>query len=583
MKTNFTKPEIGKKTATSITFSQRSTCQVVIYRFKQRDITKMNVLNVSKEKPFSGNTSSAEGNVEIDTPILIRNDVIRCNISKDKGTSSGNFSLTLKRGKEVKDKVVQTKDVDYLKIIHPGDWIMIYIKKNGRISDEEMGSMSDKSGLKFLGVIENVRYLELDDPGKAAPKLEYVVTGRDFGKVFENDVFFNPIVNNKTIQTILGGQFLTDGKNTVKGDNRANLDKFTPDFVIKSLVSFYLGGKVSSLNANNQAWYIPANLTKIFKPKEKIKSGGSSFIDILDTTRIGLHNYDANQVFKKATDLPGATLIKALPASGTVWSILQFMSNSALNEMFTELVKDSSGNLNPALVHRQMPFSNKPNAETNAFFLNKRPADQGGNSSDVKDIVSDGEKTMFVDLPRYVIQSSAIRQKNIGKSEHERLNHIMVVPKVDAQVFDILYAVAYNIPSVQRYGLKSLQTQTSYVMKSGEGFIKYLLRCVNLLTDWFFTSHQLFNGTLILDGADTHLELGTNLYISDINQLFHIEGYTHTYEIQEDGRIVYNTEVRVSRGQVFKDRQSSFIGPSSIVTEPTTISTSVLEGSRNNA
>ena len=568
----------GKPTATSITASQRSACTVVFYRFSQTDITKIETLNVATDKSLAGGGArSNQGNLKTKERLIIRNDVVRCNFSKNKGSSSGSFSLTLKRGKEVKNGEVQPNDIDYLKAIHPGDWVMIYVKKSGTI---DIDSIKPDSGLKFLGVVENVRYLEIDDPNRAAPRLEYVVTGRDFGKVFENEIFFNPAVNNETIQTLLGAKFLTDGKNTIRGDNRASVGGYTPDRVIKNLVSFYLGGSFDSLNANNEVWYVPALLGRAFRPAAKIKNGGVSFVDILSTGKIGVHNHDRNNNFITAVPMPGAALIKSLPASGTVWGVLQFMQNAALNEMFTELSRDKSGNLQPTLVCRQMPFSNLAGNETNVFAANARSPAQGGKGTIINDRISEREKTYFVNLPKTTINSSKIKQKNVGKSEHERVNHVIVVPKVDSETYDVLYSAAFNVPSVQRYGLRSLQTQTSYILNPGEGIKNYLSRCVNLLMDWFFLSHQLFNGTVVIDGLNEHVELGTNLYIEDVKQLYHVEGYTHTYEIQDDSRIVYNIEFRVSRGQVFDfgTRKANFIGPSSANKEPTTITTSVLEG-----
>lgn len=580
MSFGFKNPRGGKPTATSITRSQRSSCEVVIYRFDQSDITKMEQLNVSNDKSISGGGSrSTQGNLDEQQRLVIRNDVIRCNISKNKGSSSGTFSLTLKRGKRVINGIVQEEDIDYTRVIHPGDWIMIYMKKSGTVN---INSTKDESGLKFLGVIENVRYIELDKPDKGSPRLEYIVTGRDFGKVFENDVYFNPIVNNQTIQSLLGVKFLTDGTSSVKGENRAITKGFTPDKVIKNLISFYLGGTVDSLNANNQTWYVPATLGNRFRPASKAKPK-VSFVDILDTTRVGLQKYDRNGNFTSAEALPGAALIKSLPSSGSVWSIMEFMQNAAVNEMYTELVTQPNGDLKPSLILRQYPFSNYPENETNSFTLHKRSPANGGKGSAMQDQISSGQKTFFVDLPFKRINSSDIKEKNIGKSDHERVNHLMIVPKIDSKTYDLLYGTILNVPSIQRYGLRSIQTQTSYVLGQGEGIKNFLKRCLNLLADWFFASHQLFNGTVITEGSDEHVEIGTNLYIEDIKQLYHIEGYTHTYQVLKDRKITYDTEYRVSRGQVFdrSSRKANFIGPSEASNEPTTITTSVLEGTRN--
>ena len=88
--------------------------------------------------------------------------------------------------------------------------------------------------------------------------------------------------------------------------------------------------------------------------------------------------------------------------------ILEFLQNSIANEMYTELVRDSRGNLQPSLVCRQVPFSNRPNQETNAFFQ----ARQFGTAA--AELPKNTDKTFITDLPRHTIISSDIKNKNVG-------------------------------------------------------------------------------------------------------------------------------------------------------------------------
>lgn len=571
MAANFKIGNKGKPTATTIRFSQRSTCEALFFSFDQTDITKIVPLNITKDRSLSGNAQQAsQGNLRTRKVLEVKSDIVKCTLNRNKGMSSGTFSMTLKR----RNKQLSSEN-DYVKLVHPGDWVMLYMKKSGKVS---LGKTDSKSGLKFLGIVESVQYVETDNPDKAAPELVYSISGRDFGKVFENELFFNPTVNNETIKTLLGVNFLADSKSSLRGDNRAIAAGFTPDSVVKNLVSFYLGGKFASLNANNQVWYVPQLLAQTFRPTEKIKSE-VSFVDILNTDKIGLHNYDTNRRLTGVGSLPGATILKSLPATGTVWSVLQFVQNAALNEMYTELSQDANGNLQPTLVMRQMPFSNHVSHEVSPFAANARSVSDGGNKTAIIDNIASNQKTYFTQLPQLVINSSNIKRKAVGKNDHERVNHVIVTPKIDSEVYDFLYATLYNVPSVQRYGLRSLQTQTSYILDPKQGVSSYLERCTYLLADWFFLAHHLFNGTILISGVDEHVEVGSNVYISDIQQLYHIEGYTHSYEVLQDGRIIYETELRVSRGQVVTDsKQAGFIGPSIMNKEATTISSNILEG-----
>ncbi|NIU02222.1 MAG: hypothetical protein GWN01_15370, partial [Nitrosopumilaceae archaeon] len=569
---NTNRTNSGKGNVTSIDRSQRSTCNIVIYRWDDTDITKLNSIDANGEKGYEGRgQGSISGNFNQRSRVVIKNDVVRANISKNKSSNAGTFSINLKKGKQVIRNQVQKEDIDYLDVIHPGDWVMIYIKKGGEV---DVNSLNQASGFKCLGIVKNVRYVEVDDPETGKPRLEYVVTGEDFGSVFNMDVFFNPLLNQDAAQLLLGAKFLTDSLDSVKGTDRPSPETgggFTPDSIIKKMIGFYLGGSrgdsnLDSLNITNQTWYVPPLLGQTFGSRIRNKSQGVSFVDILKTDRIGLHSYNRNGSFRGTKPLPGATFIKALPSSGSVWQIMSTMQNSIANEMFTELVADEDGNLRPSVVLRQVPFSNRP-GETNVFSTADRY-----NSNNAKEVPESFQKTYLVDLPRHSIVSSDIKNKNVGKSEHERINHVLVVPKIDVNAINQAYTAITNTPSIQRYGLKSYQGQTQYVADTRLGDPKKACKFfAHLLVDWFFLSHQFYNGTITIDGKDNHFQIGNNLYISDVGQLYHIEGYTHTFINNPEGSTEFTTELTVSRGQVFQNNQSKFIGPSRFKSEPTTV------------
>lgn len=561
---------------TPITTSQRSTCTVVFYRWANVDITKINLIQADSEK--INNATATSGNLEVNpNSVIVRNDVVRCSVTKNKSQNAGQFSVTLKRGKSVKGTQVLNNDVNYLDLIHPGDWAMIYMKKTGGKINTD--SVKSDSGLKMVGIVRNVRYVEVDDEQTGKPRLEYVITGDDFGAVFDSNIFFNPLINQKTASTLLGAKFLTDAMKSIKGSSRPAKDMikdFSPDKIVKRLVDFYLGANqpLDSTSSVNEAWYIPRNMAVKFRPETKNKKS-TAFTDILDKSKIGLHQY-INGELRSVKSLPGATYFKSLPSSGTVWAVLQYVQNAIANEMYTDLIKDSNGNLQPSLVLRQVPFSNKTGHETNVFTQSKKY----GSKAD--EIPQGHQKTFFTDLPRFEIVSSDIKEKNIGTSDFERLNHIIVVPKLDDSAnLDLAYSTAVNVPSVQRYGLKTYSGQTGYILSDSLGDpVKVCKYFLHLMMDWFFLGHHLYNGTITIDGPDEHISLGNNLFIKDIEQLFHIEGYNHVYEIFPTGEISYTTALTVSRGQLFKNNTAKFINGAANTTEPTTITTSVLEGVR---
>lgn len=578
-----------KDVATSITYSQKPSCAVTFYRWKDNrksQLLSQNLTNITSAISAINTITSLMD--FLDGPMVVDNDVIRVSVVNNKAASSGTFNITLKRGlKEPSGgSVLATgSPVNYLQSLNPGDWVMLYMKKSGPVDP-----MSTKvtSGLKMIGIIDSVRFVETTDPNTSAPKLEYLITGRSFGKVLETSIYFNPAAQTLPLAQVLGLEFNKDSKDSI-----SNVATKEPAAVIKRLVSFYFGGKEKITDLTNQVWYVPSSLFLTMRPGIALK-GKPSVVDILATDRIGLHKYttgigsmgaiagklnlnvlDNSPKFSSAGPLLGQTLVKAIPPSGTVWSVLQYLSNPGINEMFVDLAAKGD-NLVPALTVRQVPFSTKKSDKTNIYSLA---------SAFGEDLVSDSQKTFFSDLPRYTINASRILAKNVGKSDFERINHIVVVPRVDIKGQDLAFATITNVPSVNRYGLNMYQVETSYAIDSVDNFNSYCKKCASLLADWFFVSHLLYNGTIVIDGTDEFVELGTNLFIEDIQQLFHIEGYSHIYEVDANtGAVNYSTEFRVSRGQKFDVTTSKLDFIEGDLGKPnihSTVTSSVLENTRN--
>ena len=245
-------------------------------------------------------------------------------------------------------------------------------------------------------------------------------------------------------------------------------------------------------------------------------------------------------------------------------------------------MKIKNGRLVPSFQLRQVPYSSKSNSGT--YVYNRSPV------SALSSVVSNSEKTFLLDLPRHTIKSTDIKQKNVGTSDFERVNAVVVVPNIptgqESKPIQQAYAMALNGPSIQRYGLKLLQANTIYNYTTDVDFTQYVSKITSLVSDWFMTAHLLYNGTIVTDGTDEFVEIGTNLVVEDVNQLFHIEGISYMYEINPNtGNTIYNTEFRVSRGQLVNDNisKSDFIGsPVELSSDQgVTVTTTSLENIRN--
>ena len=548
---------------------QKPSCKIIIHRWSAPTLVGLEALNI-KSGDFFNNNKKQDLTRQALNNMFIDNDIVRCNIHKNKNSSSGGFSLVLKRGNAGDDgSPVNSNPIDYLKLINPGDWISIFMRKD---DDIKFTNAAD-SGLKMIGIIENVRLVEIDDPESGRPRLEYVVSGRDFGKIFENEIHYNPVIANDTgLQEILGISLLQQSSAQTGNKQKKAL---SPDQIVKSMVDFYLGGEGNTVASTNKVWFVPSTVSKL------VGGGNSkSFIKILDTSRVGLQKY-SNGKFSSAKPLLGKTFPLSLPFTGTVWGAMKQYSNPILNEMIVDLT-NKNGKLVPSFQIRQIPYSNKSNSAPYAY--NRSPG------SGLDALTANGDKTFMLDLPKHEIESTDVKQKNVGKSDFERVNAIIVTPNVSfgTQGNNIYqaYTMVLNAPSIQRHGLRIIKGNSIYTFDTTLTFEKYVAKATSLMTDWFMTAHLLYNGTIITDGTNEFVEVGQNLFIKDVKQLFHIEGISYMYEINpQDGNTIYNTEFRVSRGQLTDSNalKSDFIGvPVELQDDQgVTIITNALENIRN--
>src|SRR5690606_28847514 len=138
----------------------------------------------------------------------------------------------------------------------------------------------------------------------------YIVSGKDWGSIFDSQVFFNPSIS-KQAATLLGAKFIENSNLSVKGKQTTNVKKgISPDSAIKKLLGFYLGGTqnlapLDSLNVTNQVWFIPKLLSVLFKATLAEK-GPPSFFDILNLTYIGLQQFDLSGRVSTSPLLGGA-------------------------------------------------------------------------------------------------------------------------------------------------------------------------------------------------------------------------------------------------------------------------------------
>lgn len=494
---------------TALLNGARATCEAHFYRWEK---SPAQILKLDANAGFRGTFT----NNSKERPVMVvDNDIVRATVQKDKGSHSGQFTLVLKAGKigSNSDTFSKKSQIDYCAAVNPGDWVIIYMGK-------KTGTHITKSNIKMLAIVERVYLEEVDNPQTGIPSQVYVISGKDFGKVFETQLFSSPIMNSETATAFYGADFLSNSLTAVKGAKGIP----SPDEIMKALISYYYGGAFLQSNKEHELWYIPPSLAAFFGINIQTKTK-PSFIDIFDyQSLVGLQGPNGSVKGK----LPGQIVVRTLPTTGNIWQVLSYYSNAAINELFCDLEFTSQG-IKPALIFRQIPYS------------------VASGNLKVANPMGENERTFLHSLRKTTFNSSLLKKKAISKTDAERVNHIVVVPRADTP-FPQAYKSTINPPSVQQFGLRSLVVETGYAATTQQSFDAYCNNCVNLLTEWFFNSEDYYNGTISIEGLDTHVPIGTNIVIDDIGQLFHVEGYTHNYEQIPGGNISFTTDFSVIRG-----------------------------------
>ena len=254
--------------------------------------------------------------------------------------------------------------------------------------------------------------------------------------------------------------------------------------------------------------------------------------------------------------------------------------------MYTALRVNRDGRILPTLVVREKPFS------TNLFdyLLRKAPvftpktAKTEGNSSATKSVrkklseenreIDSARKeyqkiakanpeitkrTMYANVPRWVIDESVITNVSVRPSESRRINFVQVWGRSRAAEIlganlnqEIIKQAQFSVPNyvsddmdIKRHGLRADVTETNYdVVSSSFGTISHIL--CRQRADWLMNGHLKPFGSITLQGVQEPICEGDNCQVRGV--LFHIESVQHTCSLSPDGKKDFKTVLSVSNG-----------------------------------
>ena len=481
--------------------------------------------------------------------------------TRAKGSPVGTFEIVL----------APTKN--WVAEITAGSWCVI-LMSNQPITQDAL-TTADSSYVKMIGKIETVRAdVNIDDDG--ARHTSYIVSGSDWGYIFNTVLYIDnliaaandPINQGNAISVILQRYLTSDGgapqsfQVTNNLRNLLGIFGFNPDAITETK------DDINRLGKSVYDFLIPTEMARFFQfvdPTGDVNTSTklSDLIRIVDGKLTGSDTYTATN------EAAGFLDSFSLQGTNTFWQILLDNSNPTLNEMYNELRWTENG---PALTlyNRIKPFSfRSPSAYQKIIGQSVTSAQGSSVSSQVTSL-----RSPFKYVKTHTLDPVTVMSVNVGTNWRDKYNFIEIRPQDSS--FAVLgnwsaqKSQGFQPKAFNREGFRPLIVGTKQLPgPPGEPNFDLLTAWVQLMKEWYFDTHKLLNGTIVLRGTTEYIPVGDNIRFEaelltpthNINTgnvksnstnyiLAHVENVDNQFTVSDDGGRTYVTTIQFVRGVV---------------------------------
>lgn len=494
--------------------------------------------------------------------------------TKSKSNPAGSFELVLAPFK------------NWISTITSGSWCAI-LMSNKKITEASL-KKADPSMVKMVGKIETVR-CETRQVGDQR-QTRYLVSGTDWGHIFNNILYVENLlaaVNEPRLQgnsaavalrKALFGEGKTPQSFAVKDNLRSllnifgnNLDGFTE-----------AGQDINRLAKSTYDFMMPKEMVDFFEfvgPNNKSNKENiiTRVINLKTGRLIGQDKYDNHP------DSYGFIDPFSLQGTNTFWQVLLDNSNPVLNEMFNEIQWTTDGRPMLTLYNRIKPFSFRSTSGSGFSTVSKdMPADiasliQTGNEMNAL-------RSMFQNVKTHVIEDITVMSVNAGTNWRDKYNFIEIKPQFPD--FEIIAnwskqkTQQADQDAFNREGFRPLIVGTKQFPvspESGKFNPDQLKAWALLMREWYFDTHRLLNGTIVITGTNEYIAVGNNIRFDaglinptpNINKasnnakknkyiLAHVENVSHSFTIDDEGARTFVTTIQFVRGIVVNQNNQLF-------------------------
>lgn len=501
-------------------------------------------------------SSGVDKLVETEPTIISTLSLISIQTSKSKGQPDGQFQLTLAPYK------------NWTSTLTTGSWCVIMMSNEPIVKSDF--TKANKNQVKMIGKIETVRVdtQQVDGPSGPERQTRYYVTGTDWGHVFNSILYVDnllaspgdPVSQGNSAAVALRNALFGKGGTPKSFNVDDNLNSIMQIFG-QSLTGFTASG--SDINRLAKAVYtfkIPKAMIDFFDFRDaNNKPVKADNISKLLTLKSGV--LKGPDQYRPSNEAKGFINPFSLQGSNSFWQILLENSNPALNEMFSEMRWDqgSTSGLNLTIYNRIKPFSFK------SF------TGEAGSQS--------GLKSYFQWVRLHDLDNNAVRSINAGTNWRDKYNFIEIKPDFqDFTIFANWYkqkSQAFDAKAFEREGFRPLILGTRQFPSAGskpgqDNKVNVdwdqLQVWVRAMREWYFNTHRMLNGTLVMQGTTEYIGVGDNIRFDaglinptpNINDdtvkkgknqsiIAHVESITHNFALNGDAR-TYTTTIQFVRG-----------------------------------
>ena len=482
---------------------------------------------------------------------ILEEEIASMTVSKSISSASGSFSLSLFPTQNWKAK------------LSAGDWILIYMNDQYGGRGRYEGKNLNSKNLLIMGNIDRVSRSLTKNEDTDKIELRYVVSGKNFGKVFEKtDIWYDPYANQeKTLDIALINAGLE-----IQGNPSDMCEKLVNVFLKRG--GEFPTGRTPDLNN----WVMPSEIVSIMNAT----TTGTPTPDVTNPRFADVLNLEIEP------DLPGfkARQMLTLNSNGSLHEMLKRSSNDVVNELFYEEVRDSGGFVKPTMVLRNRPI-NTPFFSSHFGFSGGAPkqadVDKAVNAINNKiTTMQDLAKTSFIE-----ISPAEVKYEDLGRDDHSKFNMWWLRTTNN---YEHAFSMLSNLNKkngianptiirggVQRDGLRRFEQTLEFCYRQGtdkktaiQGVgpnIELFTGFMAQLYDMHFANHLYDGGTITTSGV-LEAELGKALILlPDPNykaaqpKAYYIEGYEHEWSFPKH----WTTTWTVSHGQFKTNTQNIFI------------------------